>query len=84
MKMKLTTLLFGLLLAVGWTGSAFAQNSPNNIPDAVYSAQSLANKTYSGLMPKAMIKLPTMSSSIQRPRSMKALGLKILTRFMTC
>ncbi len=36
MKMKLTTLLFGLLLAVGWTGSAYAQTSPNNIPDAVY------------------------------------------------
>ena len=36
MKIKLTTLLFGLLLAVGWTGSAYAQTSPNNIPDAVY------------------------------------------------
>ncbi len=36
MKMKLTTLLFGLLLAVGWTSSAYAQTSPNNIPDAVY------------------------------------------------
>ncbi|MBR5171478.1 MAG: hypothetical protein IKW85_13095 [Muribaculaceae bacterium] len=34
--MKLTTLLFGLLLAVGWTSSAYAQSSPNNIPDAVY------------------------------------------------
>lgn len=34
--MKLTTLLFGLLLAVGWTSSAYAQTSPNNIPDAVY------------------------------------------------
>ena len=36
MKQKLTTLLFGLLLAVGGTSSAFAQTSPNNIPDAVY------------------------------------------------
>ena len=36
MKRKLTFLLFGLLLAVGWTSSAFAQSSPNNIPDAVY------------------------------------------------
>ena len=36
MKQKLTTLLFGLLLAVGWTSSAYAQLSPNNIPDAVY------------------------------------------------
>ena len=25
MKMKLTTLLFGLLLAVGWTGNVYAQ-----------------------------------------------------------
>jgi hypothetical protein len=37
MKIKLTTLLFGLLLAVGWTSSAFAQSSPNNIPDAVHN-----------------------------------------------
>ncbi len=36
MKKKLTTLLFGLLLAVGWTSNASAQTSPNNIPDAVY------------------------------------------------
>ena len=36
MKMKLTTLLFGLLLAVGWTGSAYAQSSPNNHSDAVH------------------------------------------------
>ena len=36
MKKKLTTLLFGLLLAVGWTSSASAQSSPNNLPDAVY------------------------------------------------
>ena len=36
MKKKLTTLLFGLLLAVGWTSNALAQTSPNNIPDAVY------------------------------------------------
>lgn len=34
--MKLTTLLFGLLLAVGWTGSAYAQSSPNNHSDAVH------------------------------------------------
>ena len=34
--MKLTTLLFGLLLAVGWTSSAFAQSSPNNHSDAVH------------------------------------------------
>lgn len=37
MKKKLTTLLFGLLLAVGWTSSAYAQLSPNNIPDAVHN-----------------------------------------------
>ncbi len=36
MKKKLTTLLFGLLLAVGWTSSVSAQSSPNNLPDAVY------------------------------------------------
>ena len=36
MKMKLTSLMFGLLLAVGWTSSAYAQLSPNNIPDAVH------------------------------------------------
>lgn len=36
MKKKLTTLLFGLLLAVGWTSSVTAQSSPNNLPDAVY------------------------------------------------
>lgn len=36
MKKKLTTLLFGLLLAVGWTGSAYAQSSPNNHSDAVH------------------------------------------------
>lgn len=36
MKKKLTTLLFGLLLAVGWTSNALAQTSPNNLPDAVY------------------------------------------------
>ena len=34
--MKLSTLLFGLLLAVGWTSSAFAQSSPNNHSDAVH------------------------------------------------
>lgn len=37
MKKKLTTLLFGLLLAVGWTSNASAQTSPNNIPDAVHN-----------------------------------------------
>lgn len=37
MKKKLTTLLFGLLLAVGWTSNALAQTSPNNIPDAVHN-----------------------------------------------
>ena len=36
MKKKLTTLLFGLLLAVGWTSSAYAQSSPNNHSDAVH------------------------------------------------
>ena len=36
MKKKLTTLLFSLLLAVGWTSNALAQTSPNNLPDAVY------------------------------------------------
>jgi hypothetical protein len=36
MKMKLSTLLFGLLLAVGWASSAFAQSSPNNHSDAVH------------------------------------------------
>jgi hypothetical protein len=39
MKIKLTTLLFGLLLAVGWTGSAFAQS-------ATYSAESIKDLTY--------------------------------------
>lgn len=34
--MKLSTLLFGLLLAVGWTSSASAQSSPNNHSDAVH------------------------------------------------
>ncbi len=34
--MKLSTLLFGLLLAVGWASSAFAQSSPNNHSDAVH------------------------------------------------
>ena len=36
MKKKLTTLLFGLLLAVGWTSNASAQSSPNNHSDAVH------------------------------------------------
>ncbi len=38
MKMKLTTLLFGLLLAVGWTSSAFAQNYylPTAVHDKAY------------------------------------------------
>ncbi len=35
MKIKLTTLLFGLLLAVGWTSSAFAQNL--YLPEAVHN-----------------------------------------------
>ena len=39
MKIKLTTFLFGLLLAVGWTSSAFAQS-------AVYKAADMANWTY--------------------------------------
>ena len=39
MKIKLTTLLFGLLLAVGWTSSAFAQS-------ATYSAESIKDLTY--------------------------------------
>ncbi len=46
MKIKLTTLLFGLLLAVGWTSSAYAQSSPNNIPDAVYSKSYYDALTY--------------------------------------
>ncbi|MBE6316413.1 MAG: hypothetical protein E7078_07205 [Bacteroidales bacterium] len=36
MKIKLTTLLFGLLLAVGWTSSAFAQ-SDLYLPEAVHN-----------------------------------------------
>ena len=39
MKIKLTTFLFGLLLAVGWTSSAFAQS-------ATYKAADMANWTY--------------------------------------
>lgn len=37
--MKLTTLLFGLLLAVGWTGSAFAQSN-------LYLPEAVHNKAY--------------------------------------
>lgn len=44
--MKLSTLVFGLLLAVGWTSSAFAQSSPNNIPDAVYPKSYYDDLTY--------------------------------------
>ncbi len=39
MKQKLTTLLFGLLLAVGWTSSAFAQ-------EATYTASGIKSWTY--------------------------------------
>ena len=39
MKIKLTTLLFGLLLAVGWTSNAFAQS-------ATFSAESIKTWTY--------------------------------------
>ena len=39
MKMKLTTLLFGLLLAVGWTSNAFAQ-------PATYTAESIKDLRY--------------------------------------
>ncbi len=39
MKKKLTTLLFGLLLAVGWTSSAFAQS-------ATYKAADMTDWTY--------------------------------------
>ena len=39
MKLKLTTLLFGLLLAVGWTSNASAQS-------ATYSAESIKDLTY--------------------------------------
>ena len=46
MKMKLTTLLFGLLLAVGWTSSAYAQSSPNNNPDAVHPRSYYEALTY--------------------------------------
>ena len=40
MKMKLTTLMFSLLLAVGWTSNVFAQ-------PATYSAESIKDLTYS-------------------------------------
>ena len=39
MKIKLTTLLFGLLLAVGWTSSAFAQSN-------LYLPEAVHNKAY--------------------------------------
>ena len=39
MKMKLSTLLFGLLLAVGWTSNAFAQ-------EATYKASDIRSWTY--------------------------------------
>lgn len=39
MKQKLTTLLFGLLLAVGWTSNALAQS-------ATYTAESIKDLTY--------------------------------------
>ena len=39
MKMKLTTLLFGLLLAVGWTSNVFAQS-------ATYKAEDIKDWTY--------------------------------------
>ena len=40
--MKLTTLMFGLLLAVGWTGNVFAQ-------PATYTAESIKDLTYTGV-----------------------------------
>ena len=39
MKMKLTSLMFGLLLAVGWTSSAFAQST-------TFTAESIKGLTY--------------------------------------
>ena len=46
MNKKLISLMFGLLLAVGWTSSAYAQLSPNNIPDAVYPKSYYDTLTY--------------------------------------
>ena len=43
MKIKLTTLLFGLLLAVGWTSSALAQSTK---PEATYKAEDMVGWTY--------------------------------------
>ena len=42
MKLKLTSLMFGLLLAVGWTGNVFAQS-------AVLKAEDMAGWTYKWL-----------------------------------
>ena len=44
MKIKVTTLLFGLLLAVGWTSSAFAQNL--FLPTAVHNKAYYDNLKY--------------------------------------
>ena len=56
MKMKLTTLLFGLLLAVGWTSNAFAQALPEGgwtkrmgIPSATLNAPAQAPNRVTGV-----------------------------------
>ena len=46
MKIKLTTLLFGLLLAVGWTSSALAQEAAQ-VPSAVHNKAYYQQFTYS-------------------------------------
>lgn len=47
MKKKLTTLLFGLLLAVGWTSSAFAQATVDTGPNgATYKESVVSTWTY--------------------------------------
>ena len=50
MKIKLTTLLFGLLLAVGWTSNAFAQSTTftaESIKDLRYEWTDAAGTTHS-------------------------------------
>ena len=59
--MKLTTLLFGLLLAVGWTSSAFAQSSTFTAEEAKAWTYDWVegNTTHTGVDPTVKVTNPT-------------------------
>ena len=78
MKLKLTTMLFGLLLAVGWTSNAFAQEATYEatLPNGAIVAQKVS-KAPLQTQPVSLTKMAKPTN--RAPRRVEALDMKSVT-----